>query len=217
MTSGRPEQSTEWIPAALTVAAIVAAGGFALAVWNLGSSIVSTWLAVFVQVLGAMVGLSLAAAVVLIVPVKAFDSVVRIAKTHREAAREVRKRTPALLAILVLGAQAVGIIADRAFDADPWVAVAVQFLALGLFWVANELAVRDSKTLNIVGRVLWFSVVVYLAWIWYLWRAPDLSRVWADVVRGGSRRPIIVAVALVLLLLLPFLVPSAEAKEKGAA
>src|SRR5207249_4143790 len=94
-------------------------------------------------------------------PAWALGSFAGFKNKHPEVIKEIRHRFPALAAAGTLLAQATISIVDRAVGSSPVQALALQFLALGAFWVANEILLKKASW-RPAGIALWLATIAYL-------------------------------------------------------
>src|SRR5258706_6811465 len=90
------------------------------------------------------------------------DRIAAIEMAHRDLLRRLKRRSPAFLAIALLGGQAGMLLADKSFDGSPMPTLIVSFCLLISFWISNELQGSDRRPLFVLGWVLWFLTLLYL-------------------------------------------------------
>ena len=159
MDSQRNEQL---LAVALVAGVLLVGSSLLVAVINLGEQIASFWFLLFVQL---AVGALLFVVVISLVCGLASWTIGRFAdlyEKHRALAQEIKKRTPWFVVLTILVAQAVVAIADKSFRGQDLPTVAVTLVLILLFFLANELIVRDQVALRALGFIVWFVAVMAL-------------------------------------------------------
>lgn len=191
------------------IAVVLAAGALLVVAFKLGTQLVPSLVLIIFQVLLVIVVAASAVALAVLLSMRALTAIDDLRQRHPEVVKEVRKRVPAFAASGTLLAEVVVGTFDRAAEAPPALAVALQAIALLAFWIANEVLLKKVSWRK-AGFVVWYATVAYLVLMVATLRHCTLRELGTEILALGSPSLLALSAALTVLVLVPvFLSPEA--------
>ena len=193
------------------IAILLFGSSLLIAVINLGALIATSWLLIFIQVAIAILVLLVVTAAIGKFNTWVVGEITALNRKHAELLKQIRQRTPGFVALTLLISQAALTIADKSFEGKELPTVAVTLVLILLFFIANEFMVRDPRTFQALGFILWFAAVLALPFFVWADRGFNTSVVIEQLAAFPLVYKIFYALCLPVFVLLPVLFASRQA------
>lgn len=194
------------------IALVLLSGSLLLAVFNLGTQILSFGVLILFQIAVAVVLFFAAAAIAGMLFKWIVSQIESLHWKHAQLLGEFKKRTPWFVVLVLLISQAVLVIADKSFKGEELPTVAVTLVLIILFFLANELIVKKNVWLKTLGFTLWFLAIVALPLLVWAHRDFNTAEIVALIAAIPPPYSIFYPLCALVFLLLPlfFIRPRSE-------
>ena len=190
---------------ALIVAAVMASAALLVGVVRHGDEIVAGLVVLSLRTLLVLVAVGVAAYIVGTLYTSLVGQIASLEKRFEMELKALRRKSPAVVASLLLLGQAVVSATDRTLQGNTSVKISLSVGLLLYFWLANALLAGKTKGQPTAGVLLWFvgiALNVFAVAAFYQIGLPDLISALAGL---NTVQQVYFTAMLVILLIVPLI------------